>query len=173
MKMSVKTSMIVSILLTSIVTFSLSTYYCATKSKKLIKSRTQTIVGMNGTQNADAIAAKISNYFSTLNAVASLYSEYYDTEYDQRKLITNANNRKVLEQNPDFIKLTDNWNIEESEFKEVSGPKLEKLPNQNASAYLCQLSAPINYDGMFVGEVSASIIVDSLLSDIFVRCALQ
>lgn len=160
-----------SILLTSIVTFSLSTYYCATKSKKLIKSRTQTIVGMNGTQNADAIAAKISNYFSTLNAVASLYSEYYDTEYDQRKLITNANNRKVLEQNPDFIKLTDNWNIEESEFKEVSGPKLEKLPNQNASAYLCQLSAPINYDGMFVGEVAASIIVDSLLSDIFVKFA--
>ncbi|MBR5643526.1 MAG: PAS domain S-box protein [Salinivirgaceae bacterium] len=171
LKMSVKTSMIVSILLTSIVTFSLSTYYCATKSKKLIKSRTQTIVGMNGTQNADAIAAKISNYFSTLNAVASLYSEYYDTEYDQRKLITNANNRKVLEQNPDFIKLTDNWNIEESEFKEVSGPKLEKLPNQNASAYLCQLSAPINYDGMFVGEVAASIIVDSLLSDIFVKFA--
>lgn len=171
LKMSVKTSMIVSILLTSIVTFSLSTYYCATKSKKLIKSRTQTIVGMNGTQNADAIAAKISNYFSTLNAVASLYSEYYDTEYDQRKLITNANNRKVLEQNPDFIKLTDNWNIEESEFKEVSGPKLEKLPNQNASAYLCQLSAPINYEGMFVGEVAASIIVDSLLSDIFVKFA--
>ena len=68
-KISVKTSMIVSILLTSIVTFSLSTYYCATKSKKIIKNRTHTIVAMQGNQNADAIAAKITNYFSTLNAI--------------------------------------------------------------------------------------------------------
>ncbi len=167
LKISVKTSMMVSILLTSVITFSLSTYYCATKSKKLIKTRTQTIVGMNGTQNADAISAKITNYFSTLNAVASLYSEYYNTDEDQRLLTTKANNRKVLEQNADFIKLTDDWNIVESDFKEVSGPTLEKLPNKNASAYLCKLSAPIKYEGIFVGEVSASIIVDSLMSEIF------
>ena len=168
-KISVKTSMIVSILLTSIVTFSLSTYYCASKSKKLIKSRTQTIVGMNGTQNADAISAKIMNYFSTLNAVASLYADYYDLEDGERQLTINSSNRKVLEQNKEFIKLSVGWDTDEADFKEVSGPTLEKLPNRNESAYLCQLSAPMKYDGSFIGEVSVSIIVDSLLNEIFTK----
>lgn len=157
--------MIVSILLTSIVTFSLSTYYCATKSKKIIQNRTHTIVAMQGDQNSDAIAAKITNYYSTLNAMASVYADYYDLDEGERQLMTNASNSKVLGQNPEFIKLTDMWDVDESEYKEVTGPSLEKLPNRSESAYLCQLSAPIKYEGSFVGYVSASIIVDSLLND--------
>lgn len=164
LKISVKTSMIVSILLTSMVTFSLSVYYCASRTKRMVKNRAKTIVTMNGENNADAIAAKISNYYTTIKAVASLYAGYYDTDEDQRRLITNENNRKVLQQNPDLVKMNDNWNIEESDFKEVSGPSLEKLQNKDASAYLCRLATPIKYEGSFVGEVSASIIVDSLLN---------
>ena len=156
--------MIVGILLTSLVTFSLSVYYCASRTKKMIKNRAKTIVMMNGENNADAIAAKISNYYTTIKAVASMYANYYDTDEDQRRIITNENNRKVLQQNPDLVKMNDNWNIEESDFKEVSGPTLEKLQNKNASAYLCRLATPIKYEGSFVGEVSASIIVDSLLN---------
>ncbi len=164
LKISVKTSMIVSILLTSMVTFSLSVYYCASRTKRMVKNRAKTIVTMNGANNADAIAAKISNYYTTIKAVASLYADYYDTDEDQRRLITNEHNRKVLQQNPDLVKMNDNWNIEESDFKEVSGPTLEKLQERNTSAYLCRLAAPINYEGSFVGEVAASIIVDSLMN---------
>ena len=156
--------MIVGILLTSLVTFSLSVYYCASRTKKMVKNRAKTIVMMNGENNADAIAAKISNYYTTIKAVASMYANYYDTDEDQRRTITNENNRKVLQQNPDLVKMNDNWNIEESDFKEVSGPTLEKLQNKNANAYLCRLATPIKYEGSFVGEVSASIIVDSLLN---------
>ena len=156
--------MIVGILLTSLVTFSLSVYYCASRTKKMVKNRAKTIVMMNGENNADAIAAKISNYYTTIKAVASMYANYYDTDEDQRRIITNENNRKVLQQNPDLVKMNDNWNIEESDFKEVSGPTLEKLQNKNANAYLCRLATPIRYEGSFVGEVSASIIVDSLLN---------
>lgn len=156
--------MIVGILLTSLVTFSLSVYYCASRTKKMVKNRAKTIVMMNGENNADAIAAKISNYYTTIKAVASMYANYYDTDEDQRRIITNENNRKVLQQNPDLVKMNDNWNIEESDFKEVSGPTLEKLQNKNANAYLCRLATPIKYEGSFVGEVSASIIVDSLLN---------
>ena len=157
--------MIVGIVLTSMVTFSLSVYYCASRTKKMVKSRAKTIVTMNGENNADAIAAKISNYYTTIKALASMYANYYDTDEDQRRLITNEDNRKVLQQNPDLVKLSDNWNIEEEDFKEVSGPVLEKLQDQNKSAYLCRLAAPIKYEGTFVGEVAASIIVDSLLND--------
>ncbi|MBR5166662.1 MAG: GAF domain-containing protein [Salinivirgaceae bacterium] len=164
LKTSIRTRMIVGILLTSLVTFSLSVYYCASRTKKMVKNRAKTIVMMNGENNADAIAAKISNYYTTIKAVASMYANYYDTDEDQRRIITNENNRKVLQQNPDLVKMNDNWNIEESDFKEVSGPTLEKLQNKNANAYLCRLATPIKYEGSFVGEVSASIIVDSLLN---------
>ncbi|MBO4603384.1 MAG: GAF domain-containing protein [Salinivirgaceae bacterium] len=164
LKTSIRTRMIVGILLTSLVTFSLSVYYCASRTKKMVKNRAKTIVMMNGENNADAIAAKISNYYTTIKAVASMYANYYDTDEDQRRIITNENNRKVLQQNPDLVKMNDNWNIEESDFKEVSGPTLEKLQNKNANAYLCRLATPIRYEGSFVGEVSASIIVDSLLN---------
>ena len=157
--------MIVGIVLTSMVTFSLSVYYCASRTKRMVKNRAKTIVTMNGENNADAIAAKISNYYTTIKAVASMYASYYDTDEDQRRLITNEDNRKVLQQNPDLVKLNDNWNIDEEDFKEVSGPVLEKLQGQqNASAYICRLAAPIKYEGTFVGEVAASIIVDSLLN---------
>ena len=157
--------MIVGILLTSMVTFSLSVYYCSSRTKKMVKNRAKTIVAMNGESNADAIAAKISNYYTTIKAVASVYASYYETDEDQRRLITNANNRKVLQQNPDLVKLTDNWDMEEADFKDVSGPVLEKLQGKNVSAHLCRLATPIKYEGMFVGEVAASIIVDSLLND--------
>ena len=164
LKTSIRTRMIVGIVLTSMVTFSLSTYYCASRTKRMVKNRAKTIVMMNGENNADAIAAKISNYYTTIKAVASMYANYYDTDEDQRRLITNEDNRKVLQGNPDLVKLSDNWNIEEEDFKEVSGPVLEKLQGQNASAYICRLAAPIKYEGTFVGEVAASIIVDSLLN---------
>lgn len=157
--------MIVGIVLTSMVTFSLSVYYCASRTKRMVKNRAKTIVTMNGENNADAIAAKISNYYTTIKAVASMYANYYDTDEDQRRLITNEDNRKVLQQNPDLIKLVDNWNIEEEDFKEVTGPILEKLQGRNASAYICRLATPIKYEGTFVGEVAASIIVDSLLNN--------
>ena len=130
----------------------------------MVKNRAKTIVTMNGANNADAIAAKISNYYTTIKAVASLYADYYDTDEDQRRLITNEHNRKVMQENSDLLKLNDNWNIDESDFKEVSGPTLEKLQERNTSAYLCRLAAPINYEGSFVGEVAASIIVDSLMN---------
>ena len=165
LKISVKTSMIVSILLTSMVTFSLSVYYCASRTKRMVKNRAKTIVTMNGANNADAIAAKISNYYTTIKAVASLYADYYDTDEDQRRLITNEHNRKVMQENSDLLKLNDNWNIDEEDFKDVSGPTLEKLAGLDVSAHLCRLAAPIRYNGTFVGEVSASIIVDSLLNN--------
>ena len=162
-KISIKTLMIASILFSSVLTISFTILYCESKAKRMIKERAKTIVSMQSSKNADAIGAKIENYLSTISAVAVMYTDYYDTDEEERMYITSGNNKKVSTNHPELMNIKDIWDISD-DFKYVSEPFFEKIPGTNQSTHMCKLAAPIIYDGSMVGEVDANIAIDSLLN---------
>lgn len=162
-KISIKTLMIASILFSSVLTISFTILYCESKAKRIIRERAETIVSMQSSKNADAIGSKIENYLSTINAVASMYANYYEEDEEDRMYITDGNNKKVGKDHPELLNIKDVWDISD-EVRYVSDPFMEKIPGTNLSTYMCKLSAPIIYDESMVGVVSANIAIDSLLN---------
>lgn len=160
--MSIRTRMMLSILLTSVVTFSFTTFYCASKSKKLIKGKSEDLAASQTLENADMISAKIASYAATLNALATTYSSYYSTDEDERRFIVDGIGRKVSNSNPDLIKLSCEWYVDE--VLPISEPFTEKLQNRITPSLMTTISAPIVHNEETVGIVSSNIVIDSLLT---------
>lgn len=157
--------MMASILLASIITFSFTTYYCTVKSKKIIKERSSTIIEMVSQENAENIEEAFPPIKATLDSLASIYAKLYEEDNDDINYRIEESNKRTVKNNPTLVSINTQLDISKSEFKEISDAFYEKLPNRNESAYMIKISAPVMGYGEFVGEVSANVIVDNLISN--------
>lgn len=166
LKTAIKTRMIISILLTSVVIFSINTYIISSKSKELSKDKSKRIYAIQNTSNTKSIAQKLEQYSSTLNTMAVTLSGYYDIDESDREYKTEELIRNVGKKYPQLSKVSCTWDTDESEFKIVSNPTTERVPGKIQPTTICKFSAPIVYSETFVGQLSIDIEIDSLIKDL-------
>lgn len=162
LKMSIMTRMMVSILLTAIVTFTITTNLCERKSRQLISDRSKIIVEIQSNDNAVTVSNNLQDAKSTLDSISSICANLYNEDDENRDyLVDNA--LKKSTQNTLLLSPKVDWYASESDIKSISEPFIDRIPNKNESAYMCKIETPIMYDGEFVGSLSANVIVDTLL----------
>ena len=162
LKMTIRTRMMVSILLTALVSFTISVFVCARKSQQLISERTKIIVELQSNDNAKNVSETFQNAISELDSLAISCTRLCDQEDENRDYLI-ENMLKHATKNSILLSPKVDWYVSESELQTISEPFIDKLPDKNESAYMCRIQAPILYDGEYAGGISANIIVDTML----------
>ncbi len=165
LQMAIKTRMMVSILAATIVSFSTATFFCSTKSKRLISEKSRIIIEIQSKDNAKAITEKLEDLFAPLDSLAPIQASFYEDYDDELNYKIDFSNKGASQKSKMLVNFRTDWEISRSEFKDVSDVYIDKLDGKNESAFMCKLARPILLDGDFIGEVSANIIIDSLLTD--------
>lgn len=155
-KLSIKAQMLLYSAATSLVVFLVMAVYSNANILKMVKSTQQNQLSAMTANCSELINAELSNAKATIGTLAHAYSRFqFDDEDDRSYNLMNID-RQLLNKQPNFKSIKENWIMLESDFVEVSAPRIE------TSTTTLNIAAPLTEDDFFIGAITATIQLDSL-----------
>lgn len=110
-RISIRTKLLMYILLTTIVIFTATLGYIVTNTNKTAIEDAHKFVNATAQQYANTVKAGLDNDIATCRSMASAFSGYKDIDEKQRIKIYNQILKDVLTGNPQFISIWTSWEL--------------------------------------------------------------
>lgn len=120
---SIRTKLLIYILLTAIIVFTATLSYIITNTNKIAIDDAHKFVNATAQLYANTVKAELDNDIATCRSMASAFTGYKNIEREQRNQIYNQIMKDVLISNPQFVSIWTSWELNaiDPDFNEENG----------------------------------------------------
>ena len=122
-RISIRTKLLIYILLTTIIIFAATLSYIISNTNKIAIDDAQKFVVATAQQYANDVKAELDNDIATCRSMADAFGGYADINIEQRNKIYNRVMQNILANNPQFVSVWTSWefNAIDPDFNEENG----------------------------------------------------
>lgn len=156
-KMNINAKMLVYILATTVLIFALSVGYISIQTRQLALDEAKKLVKRVASEKAQVIEKDLSEDLSVLRTLAQAFTVYSDMPEEEWKSLFLEMYHKVYENNPDFYKLWDSWELKhfDTTWTKDYGRYAITLYRQNGEVKVSQTLRSLDGDNELYGKIKS------------------
>ncbi|MCQ2374374.1 MAG: GAF domain-containing protein [Salinivirgaceae bacterium] len=163
-KLSIKAQMLLYAAATSLVVFLVMAVYSNANILKMVKTTQKDQLSAITANCSELINAELSNAKAIIGTLAHSYSHFQFEDEDDRSYNLMNIDKQLLNKHPNFKSIKENWIMLESDFVEVSAPRVETTTTS------LNIASPLTEDDYFIGAITATIQLDTLKAKLTETC---